>query len=55
MSRPITTGSKGTTPVSFRLSAAQRKRVEKIARPLGLSAGQFAAMVLLDRIEDRRP
>lgn len=41
--RPVTTGSKSVIPVSFRVSAADRSRLEAEAERRGLSVGQFAS------------
>jgi len=41
--RPVTTGSKATAPVSYRVSAAQRAELQAEADRLGLESANEAA------------
>jgi hypothetical protein len=42
MGRPVTTGSDSTPPVQFRISAADRQRLEREAAAAGVTVGQLA-------------
>jgi hypothetical protein len=46
--RPVTTGSKATTVVSFRLSANDRASAERAALERGMTVNRLARNALLD-------
>lgn len=49
--RPVTTGSKATKPISFRVSFAQRAHVEATAADQGVTVGELAKSALLKSLK----
>jgi hypothetical protein len=49
--RPVTTGTKTTPKVFFRISAVQHERGETVARERGQSIGELAKRAFLGELE----